>query len=531
MNLPSRKTIVGAAAALSFALTLLMLALAPALAKDDAIVPGGAKRDPLADLEGRVREHVLANGLRVLVVERREVPIVSFVTVANVGSVDEHVGITGLAHIFEHMAFKGSREIGTLDAAAEAAIMEKLERKFDELRLERAKGDAADKAKVERLAKELDALEEEAGKLVVNNEYSVIVEEMGGAGLNASTAADLTTYYCSFPSNRVELWFMLEADRFREPVLREFFKEKEVVMEERRLRTESNPIGKLIEEFLGVAFKAHPYGQPGIGHMSDIEAVTPAEARAFFKRYYGPQNLTIAVVGDVAFDDVKRLAEEYFGAMPRGPEKEPVETVEPPQPGRKTIEVESAAQPLYGVAFHKPGAGHEDDAAYDALVAIAGQGRTSRLHRVLVKEKRIALDAGAIAGLPGPKYPNLLILYALPSVGHTVDEVAAAIDEEIEKLKTAPPADAELARVKRQARAGAIRGLSSNAGLAAALASTQAILGDWREMFRSIERIGALEPADIQRVAKTCFQRKNRIEGRIVKPSEAAATPTAAGEK
>jgi predicted Zn-dependent peptidase len=213
----------------------------PPTAADDAPKPAAAAPRFEDAFEARVREKVLSNGLRLLVLERKEAPVVSFVTLANVGAVDEHVGITGVAHIFEHMAFKGGKEIGTTDFAAEEKVNEKLDEVFERLVRARAAKRPADE--VEKIEHEFRSLEREAGKFVVNNEYSVIMQENGGTGLNASTNSDTTQYYVSLPSNKVEMWFQLEADRFEAPVLREFYKEKNVVMEERRMRTDSSPQG------------------------------------------------------------------------------------------------------------------------------------------------------------------------------------------------------------------------------------------------------------------------------------------------
>ncbi len=504
------------AASLALAIALLV----PGSRRTDA--DGAAPRFEEA-FEKRVQEHVLKNGLRFLILERREVPIVSFVTMCNVGAVDERVGITGVAHIFEHMAFKGSREIGVTDPAAEAAALDKLDGVFAALNAEKAKGERADKAKLDALQKEFDALEKDALKYVVNNEYSVIVEENGGTGLNASTASDTTQYFVSFPSNRLELWFHLEADRFREPVLREFFKEKGVVMEERRMRTESNPIGKLLEEFLSVAYKAHPYGYPVIGHASDIATLKRDEAAAFFRKYYVPNNLTIAIVGDVEAKRCIELAEKYFAALPAGPRYEDVETVEPPQQGEKRVEVESPAQPVLGIAWHKPAASHPDDPVYDVIAEILSSGRTSRLYSRLVKEKQIAMQAGAMSTFPGGKYPNLFVVYGLPNADKTADELEKALLEEVDRLKAEPVAADELARVKTRARSNLIRGLNSNSGLAMQLTSAQTILGDWREAFRVIRRIDGVSAADVQRVAKATFVKRNRTVAKIVKPEQEGA--------
>lgn len=470
--------------------------------------------------EARVREHVLANGLRLLVLERHDVPVATFITMANVGSVDEHVGITGVAHIFEHMAFKGSREIGTRDFAAEEKALENVDEAWEKVLLESNKGERADPRKVVELDKACQKLESEVSqKYVVNNEFSVIMEQNGGSGLNASTGVDSTQYFVSLPSNKAELWFMLEGDRFREPVLREFFKEKDVVMEERRMRTESSPFGKLLEEFLAVSFKAHPYGYPTIGHASDILHLRRSTAAQFFREHYVPNNLTVAIVGDVKFEDCVKLAEKYMGGLKRGPDYKPVETVEPPQQGEKRVEVESPAQAIVGIGWHRPAASSPDDAVYDVISQLLSEGRTSRLHKTLVKEKQIAMQAGAFGGFPGQKYPHLFVVYGLPSAGHSAEELERALLEETDRLAKEKVSDAELARVKTEARAGLIRSMGSNHGLAMALAENQTILGDWHEAFRGLRKLEAVTAEDVLRVARTTFQKKNRTVARIAPPA------------
>jgi predicted Zn-dependent peptidase len=498
----------------------LVLAAVAAVRADE---PAAAAAPPRFEdaFESRVHQHVLANGLRLLVLERHDVPVASFVTMANVGSVDEHVGITGVAHIFEHMAFKGSREIGTTDFEAEQKAIARTDEAFEALTAEREKGEKADPARLQELEKEFKRRDAEAQKYVVNNEYSVIIEQNGGAGLNATTQSDSTQYFCSFPSNKVELWFMLEADRFREPVLREFYKEKDVVMEERRMRTESSPFGKLLEEFLAVSFKAHPYGYPTIGHASDIAHLRRREAADFFRSHYVPNNLTVAIVGDVSTEECVKLAEKYFGGLARGPDYKLVETVEPPQEGEKRVEVESPAQAIVGIGWHRPAASSPDDPVYDVIAGVLSEGRTSRLHKTLVKEKQIAMQAGAFGGFPGQKYPHLFVVYGLPAAGHNADELEKALEEETDRLAKEPVSAAELARVKTESRAALIRSMGSNSGLAMALAENQTILGDWREAFRGLRKLEAVSADDVLRVAKATFQKKNRTVARIAPPADA----------
>jgi predicted Zn-dependent peptidase len=308
---------------------------------------------------------------------------------------------------------------------------------------------------------------------------------------------------------------LMEADRFGNPVLREFYKEKNVVMEERRQRTENYPVGKLLEEFLAAAYKAHPYGEPIVGHMSDLETLTRAEARAFFEEYYCPSNLTIAVVGDVDPSDVKRFARKYFGPIPQRPKPDPVETVEPPQPGERRVTIEDPAQPFVLIGYHKPDVLHPDNAVFEAITDIVGMGRTSRLYKSLVKEKQIAMYASGFQGLPGDKYPGLFLFYAVPARGHTNEENEQAIYEQINRLRDEPVTEAELAKAKTRARASLIRQLDSNSGLAGQLTYYEVMTGDWRNLFRQLEQIDKVTADDVQRVARTYFTTKNKTVGVI----------------
>ena len=462
------------------------------------------------DLEKSVTEHTLSNGLKLIIMERHEAPVVSFCTYANVGAVNESKGITGISHLFEHMAFKGTKTIGTKNYQDEIKAMHKEDSLFGEILKEERKGNRADQERLKSLEEKFAKAQEEAGKYVVSNEFGTVVDLEGGVGLNAGTGCDATMYFYNLPSNKLELWMSLESDRFLNPVLREFFKEKDVVMEERRLRTESNPFGKLFEKFLATAYKAHPYGEPIIGHMSDIQAFTRQDAEKYFKEHYHPNNLIIGIVGDVKPKEVIKLAETYLDRIPRGPEPKPVVTEEPEQLSERRVQVEDKAQPFLVIGYHKPGATHPDDAVFDAITDYLGGGRSSRLYKNLVKEKKIAIAAVAIPGFPGAKYPNLFAFIAVPSKDHTNEECEEAIYEEIEKLKTELITPEDLKAVKTRARANFIRQLESNQGLAMQLTSYQAVLGDWRELFKRLDKINQITAEDIKRVANEYFKKTNR---------------------
>lgn len=480
----------------------------------------GAAQPEFHEIESRVSEFTLSNGMKFIVLERHKAPVASFHTYADVGSVQETKGITGLAHLFEHMAFKGTDKIGTRNYAKERTALEKVEQAYAAWQQEKRKGAKADPEKLKALEQAFENAQEEAGKFVAANEFGEAVERAGGRGLNATTSADWTRYFFSLPSSHLELWFWLESERFLNPVFREFYKERDVVMEERRLM-ESQPVGRLLEEFLSAAYKAHPYGEPVIGHMSDLENLTRADAEAFFKKYYRPSNLIAAIVGNVDPKQVRELAERYFGRIPSGPKPEPLRTTEPVQQAERRVTLWLQAQRTVMMGYHKPDINHPDDAVYDAIGSLLSEGRSSRLYRGLVRDRKVATQVMGFPGLPGQKYPGLFIFFAFTAPGHKNEEVERAIEEELERLIREPVGKEELDGVKRRARASLIRQLDDNMTLAAQLSTIQALTGDWRNLFRQLDKINAVTPEDIQRVAKATFTRTNKTVGWI-EPREAA---------
>src|SRR6185437_2305978 len=280
----------------------------------------------LASFEKKTSVKTLANGLTVVVCERHEAPVFSFYTLVDAGAAQDPKGETGMAHMFEHMAFKGTTTIGTTDYTAEKVALEKEEQAYQAFQRERLKRVGQDPKKVEELEKAFIQDQEEADKYVKKNEFGEIIESQGGEDLNATTAEDETSYFYSMPSNRLELWAYLESERFLHPVLREFYQERDVVFEERRMRTDSSPIGRMIEQFLASAYVAHPYRNPNVGWPSDLATLTRTDAQQFFDKYYVASNMTIAVGGDVKPDEVFALAEKYFGRLPAKAKPEDLHT-------------------------------------------------------------------------------------------------------------------------------------------------------------------------------------------------------------
>lgn len=487
-------------------------------------------------LADRVLEKKLTNGLTILMVERHQTPVVSLNMTFAVGGVNEQVGQTGLAHLYEHMAFKGTRTVGTKDYEKERPILDEwyqvgteLERRQRELarRSQEKPASQEDQAAIEKLQKRFTELQEQAGQYVAGNEMALLYQRHGGVGLNAATGKDLTRYMINLPANRLPLWAALEADRMAHPVLREFYKERGVVMEERRLRNDDSANGLLFETFSSAAFRAHPYGIPTIGWESDILSLTPADTEAFFKAYYGPGNATIAIVGDINPKEVMTLIEQTFGKIPAAPPQPPLVTVEPPQRGERRVEVEFDAEPSVVIGFHKPALGHPDDYIFDVIDAVLSDGLTSRLYTTLIREKRIAASVNSDSNYPGVRSPNLFILSATPLAPHTTEEIEAAIYAEIERLKTEPVSAKELEKVLNNLDADLVRALRSNGGLASQLALYQTVAGDWRYALKARDKIAAVTPADIQRVAAEYFIKSNRTVATLVKKAGGKHVATA----
>ncbi|MFQ5720909.1 MAG: M16 family metallopeptidase [Candidatus Aminicenantales bacterium] len=466
-------------------------------------------------IKSQVKTHTLANGLKFIVLERHDAPVVSFHVYADVGSANESYGITGISHLLEHMAFKGTRTVGTKDYQAEAKILKEMDALYDQIKREKAKAQP-DSTRIQELEEKFEALRQQAKKYVISNEFIDMMRREGDRGVNAYTSNDATQYIDSLPSNKVEFWMAMTSDRFLNPVFREFFKERDVVMEERRLSVETRPMGRLLEDFLAVAFKAHPYHHSVVGHMSDLRNITRHDVEAYFKKFYNPSNLTIGIVGDVKPEEIWRLAEIYFGRIPASPKPESVRTQEPEQRGERRVKVEAKAQPIIIVGYHIPGAGHKDYTSLEALSNILGQGRSSRLYQMLVKEKRVAAAVIGLVGFPGEKFPNLLAVYAVPSKGNSAAECLELIDEEIIKIKKELVSPDELTKYKRGAIKNLLDQMKSNSRMAALLTYAEVVLGNWQLLFDQIKSIQAVTPEDIQRVANTYLVNKHRTIGEVV---------------
>jgi len=456
----------------------------------------------LKDFEKRVTEFTLANGLHFIVLQRPEAPVVSVLTRVDVGAANDPAGKTGIAHMFEHMAFKGTDSLGTTNWLAEKKVLADIEALYDKIDLERNKGPRGSKEAIGNLQKQVKAAIEKANGFVDKEAYSRVISLNGGVGMNASTSVESTNYFYSLPSNRLELWFLLTSQVFKNPIMREFYKERDVVREERRMRFESSPQGKMLELLLQTTFLAHPQ-RSLIGWASDIENLRAKEAEEFFRKYYVPSNMVMVIAGDVDPKEAKRLADQYFSSLPSGPMPPRVITDEPKQEGERRAVIETESQPMLYLGYKRPNAFHPDDAPLAVLASALSSGRTGVIYKEMVEQKKLALFAAASSNFIGEKYPGAFMMFSVPAVGKGVDENEKALMEIVERVKKEKIGEDVIKRVKTQIRAGLVRGLDSNLGMAMQLAENYQLHGDWRKMFTQIDELEKVTADDLMRVAKT----------------------------
>ena len=459
-------------------------------------------------LEQKVQQFQLDNGLTLLVVERHDSPTFTAYMTIGVGSADEMAANRGVAHLLEHMRFKGTKQIGTRDYVAEKPLLDAIDQTA--LCLQQARRDPqSDPEQIERLQQQLSKLQQQQRTLVVKDEFSQIYARHGGVGFNAFTGKDLTSYLISLPANKLELWMALEADRMQNAVLREFYTEREVILEERRRNYESKPSGMMYEALLSTAFRVHPYRHPVIGWTSDILNLSKAQTADFLHRYYAPINTVIALVGDVDAEEAKALVERYFGQISPGEKIPPVTAVEPAQCGERRTEVRFDAQSQLLVAFHKPTLPSVDDYAFDLLGQLLTEGPTSRLYKSLVLEQQLATSVTSY-GAPGGRYDNLFVLSLTPRQPHTTAELERALYQQLDQLKRQLLDADELERVCKRLRADRLRYLRTNNGLANMLTRFQVIADDWRYLVDYDQQVAQLTAQDLQRVAQRWLTGDNR---------------------
>jgi predicted Zn-dependent peptidase len=492
-------------------------------------VSASAAQKPQID----VQEISLGNGMRWLIFEHHESPTVSAGWLARVGSANERPGITGISHFFEHMMFKGTHVLGTKDIEADLQIIEEQEKLREEMRRELKlmrerlrRGEIDDllspENKTERykeLEKQFEALVARQRETLIKDHLDQIYTRNGGEFLNAFTNEDMTGYFVRLPNNRLELWAWAESDRLLNPVFREFYSERDVVFEERRLRTESTPLGKYDETFNAVFWDAHPYAWPVVGWASDIPSYTLGQARDYFATYYAPNNLTGVLVGDFKTAEVRPLLERYFGRIPRGKTEPPeVVTLEPKQVAEKRFNAEAETSPTVRIWWKGVPFVHGDQPALDLLTDVLS-GRTGRLYKGLVLGRQIANEASA--GIDTKKYAGSIEVECTVKEGKDPALVETAVYEELERLQNEPVSAAELQKVKNQAKANAYRRLSSPVFIMFQLIQYEG-LGDWRYINNYADQVDRVGAEDLQRVAKEYFTKETRTVGIFLRKKDAA---------
>lgn len=491
---------------------------------------------PICAQKVPVIEKTLPNGMRLLMVERHDDPSIAGGWVAHVGSANERPGITGIAHLFEHMMFKGTPTIGTQDFPQDVEIIAAQEKLRDQMRTEEARmraeyraGEIDDVFKPERRSPRYQELEKQFNELIaaqrkilVKNEFDRIYNRAGGAGMNAFTSDDMTAYFIGVPANKLELWMWMESERILRPVFREFYAERDVVFEERRMRTEATPLGKFEETFNAMFWESHPYGWPTVGWPSDIPAISKVQADDFYATYYAPQNITLVLVGDFQAGPAATLAEKYFARIPHGAKDAPdVVTLEVKQPAEKRMNAEAEANPQVDILWHTVPFGHKDSYPLSILAQILST-RTGRLYKGLVLTNDLATQTWAWQG--SQKWAGLFNIGGEAKEGRTPAEVEAAIYAELDKLAREEVSAEELQKVKNNFAAAEYRKLSSNMAILMQLLQYDG-LGNWHEINDAAAKYQAVTAADVQRIVKTYFTSENRAVATYVRKAETPKNP------
>jgi len=483
--------------------SLALLALLASLAFPQAAAP-----------KPKVKKITLANGLRVLLYERHHMPGVAFRTFFRIGSVDEEMGQTGLAHMFEHMAFKGTKTLNTKNYKEEKKVLEEIE--IWALKLNRARSEGANSEKLAEINKKITELEKKAEQYQVSDEYEDIYQKNGSWGFNAGTSKDWTGYMVSLPSNRIDVWFQLEEDRFKNGVMREFYRERNVVQEERRMR-ESSPAGRLYETFMANSFVVSPYRRNIIGWMTDLERITATQAKEFYRTRYVPSRTIIAIVGDFNIAEVEAKIKKHFADIPAGKPAIEFSGDEPEQHGERRVELVWEAEPVLMMGWHKPNAPHPDDMKLALLSGVLDQGRTSRFYKNLVEKQGLSNDIGAYYDHPGARYPNMFLIYGEPRAPHSAIELEVAVEEQIDLIKKTPPEKWELDKVRNSMEVHILGTLVTNEGFAQTMAINETLYNDWSYTWTMLKEFESITPKDLSEVARKYLVRTNKTTGFLTK--------------
>ncbi|MGA3015705.1 MAG: pitrilysin family protein [Bryobacteraceae bacterium] len=481
----------------------------------------------LSEFERKVTEFTLPNGLHFILVERHDAAVIAFHTYVKAGSADDAAGQTGLANLVARVTVKGTETLGTRGWEGEKKALDAAEQAYGRLQAERNKGLMADTGKAGVLDTQWRIALEGAQSWVDPNAYSQVIQDNGGTNLSLKALPDSTEFSYSLPSNKAELWFLLESQRLTHPVFREFYRERDRALEEHRLNLQGKALPRVEAALLATAFEAHPYRNPPDGWPSDVANLGVAEAQAFFAKYYVPANMVIAIAGDIYPSGARLLADQYFGEIPARPAPPRLHTEEPPQLGTKSAVVGASPQGLMAIGYKRPDERSRDDAVLDVIQTLLS-GPSGILQRELV-EKGIAWIATAQATFPAGRDPNLFLFLLAPAPGHTLDDVQNVLNGVLAQVQNRPVNAETLAAAKAQIRMGALRRLENNADLAALLPAYYAGYGDWRSLFRELDDSTKVTAEAVARAAIKYFTPVNRTVVYLATENRGEALPGRTG--
>ncbi|MDX1958675.1 MAG: pitrilysin family protein [Leptospiraceae bacterium] len=476
-------------------------------------------QEAASSLRKNIKKTVFPNGLTLIQMKRSSSPTLALYTKFKVGSSDETPEIAGTAHMLEHMLFKGTTNVGTKNFAEEKkyfTLLKATGHELDQLKLEKRNllqkelkvSDTIEKRIIE-LTRRLKAIEEKQKEFIIPSEDSYIYEQHGQVGFNAYTSYDVTNYQIKLPSNRLEIWAKMESDRLHSPILREYYTERDVIMEERRMRIENRGFGILREKFLSLAFDRSAYGRPVIGYESNIPFLDIYETENFFKEHYTPDNMVIAIVGDLEFEATEKIIEKYFGFLKPSNKKKEQRITEKSFLGEKRISFKHPGGSILMMGFHKPNYPHKDSIVFDLIDSILTRGASSRLYKEALQKEKLVSSISAWSSDPGERHSNLFTIFANLNSDASPEKLEEVIWKEIDKLKKGEFSEEEISRAKNNSTADFLREIDSNANLADGLTFYELLTNNWEDMFITYEKFNSVTKEDIQRIANKYFVKEN----------------------
>ncbi|MGJ4733136.1 M16 family metallopeptidase [Leptospira levettii] len=477
--------------------------------------------------ESQFREKIktiqLENGLTVVMMKRGTSPTVALYIKFLVGAVDETPEEAGTAHLLEHMLFKGTKYVGTSDYQKEEKYQKQIEvwgTELDNLKLQRrdllTRGEmvpASLESEIETLNRRLKNLIQLQDEFIVKNEDSYIYEQNGEVGFNAYTSQDVTNYQIQLPNNRIEIWAKIESDRLKDPILREYYTERDVVIEERRMRTDDSGAGVLREKFFSLAFESHPYRKPVIGYSTGLPFLKIDETKEFFKKHYTPDRMVISIVGQFDMEETESIIRKYFSDLKPGKPRPNYKVEEKSFPGEKRFKVYHPSGSQMMMGWLKPPYPHKDNSSFDVLSTILTSGTGSRLYKRLVLEEKLVLSIGAANGYPGERYQNYFVFFIKPNEGANIEKIESIIWEEVNRIKENGIPKEELDKVKNQMVSDFIKTLDENGTIADLLSYYQLLYGDWSGLFKQYQTIMNASSSEIQSLIPKYLTKENVVIG------------------